>query len=363
MADVYNGRGADSVLCVGCKIGIRGPGVIRRPDIIVWLEKGKNTCPPVKNGWVDTWDKSAIIINMSETNNHQPAVLITGASTGIGEACALELDRRGFRVFAGVRTQEAADRLQHMATVRECEYSPPKSTSRLTPVMIDITDAASISSAAAKIKEQTEQRGLAGLVNNAGIGVSGPLEIIPIDEIRRQFEVNVIGQIAVIQALLPLLRITKGRIVNIGSVNGAFAPPYLGPYSASKFAMEAITDALRMELRTWGISVSIVEPGPIDTPIWEKSFSAADRLAKTVSSEAMKLYEADLTALRKHVDQIARKAEPVDIVVRAVVHALTSHKPKTRYFLHFGNRFMFRGFKIVPDVIRDWLVCHFAGLP
>ena len=149
----------------------------------------------------------------------------------------------------------------------------------LTPVMIDVTDAASIGAAAAKIKEQTGHYGLAGLVNNAGIGVSGPLELIPIEELRRQFEVNVIGHIAVTQAFLPLLRIAKGRIVNIGSVNGALASPYLGPYSASKFAMEAITDALRIELRTWGIRVSIVEPGPIATPIWEKSFAAADRLA------------------------------------------------------------------------------------
>ncbi len=120
--------------------------------------------------------------------------------------------------------------------------------------------------------------GLDGLVNNAGIGVSGPLELVPIEELRRQLEVNVIGQVAVMQAFLPLLRMAKGRIVNIGSVNGAFAPPYLGPYAASKFAMEAITDAMRIELRTWGISVSHrSSPGPIATPIWEKSFAAADR--------------------------------------------------------------------------------------
>ena len=144
---------------------------------------------------------------MHETNQNHPAVLITGASTGIGEACALALDRRGFRVFAGVRTEAAGRRLQE------------KASSLLTPLMIDVTDAAMINTAAGKIKEQTGEHGLAGLVNNAGIGVSGPLEIVPIEELRRQLEVNVTGQIAVTQAVLPMLRIAKGRIVNIGSVS------------------------------------------------------------------------------------------------------------------------------------------------
>jgi NAD(P)-dependent dehydrogenase (short-subunit alcohol dehydrogenase family) len=281
---------------------------------------------------------------MSTENKNTRAVVITGASTGIGEACALELDRRGFRVFAGVRTEAAGQRLR------------AKSSDRLSPVMIDVAEAASIAAAAALIKGQIATEGLAGLVNNAGIGVSGPLELVPIEELRRQFEVNVIGHVAVTQAFLPLLRIAKGRIVNIGSINGAVAPPYMGPYSASKFALEAITDALRLELRTWGIGVSIVEPGPVATPIWEKSFAAADRLAGAVPDEAMKLYEPDLSRLRKIVEKSARDAEPVEIVVRAVVHALTAPKPKARYYLHYRNQFLFRGFKIVPDAIRDWFI-------
>ncbi|MGD0655440.1 MAG: SDR family oxidoreductase [Thermoguttaceae bacterium] len=288
---------------------------------------------------------------MTETNRHPPAVLITGASTGIGKACALELDRRRFRVFAGVRTEEAGERLKKAAS------------SQLTPLMIDVTDAASISAATSQIKDQTGDCGLAGLVNNAGISVSGPLEIVPIAELRRQLEVNVIGYVAVMQAVLPLLRIAKGRIVNMGSISGALASPYLGPYCASKFAMEAITDALRIELRTWGIQVSIIEPGPIATPIWEKSFAAADQLANTLPTESMALYEPDLTVVRKMIAEIANKAEPVDMVVQAVVHALTAPKPKTRYFLHFRNRILFRSFKLVPDVIRDWIVRRVMGLP
>ncbi|MGW8257221.1 MAG: SDR family NAD(P)-dependent oxidoreductase, partial [Thermoguttaceae bacterium] len=224
-------------------------------------------------------------------------------------------------------------------------------------------DAAAIHSAAAQIKEETGQRGLAGLVNNAGIVVSGPLEILPIEELRRQFEVNVIGQVAVTQAMLPCLRIAQGRIVNISSINGAVAPPYMGPYSASKFALEAISDALRVELRTWNIGVSVVEPGPIATPIWEKSTMAAEQLVQSMLDDSMNLYEAEISILRKAIEKIASNAEPVDSVVQAVVHALTSPNPKTRYFLRFRNRFLFRGFKVVPDVIRDWFIRRSIGLP
>jgi NAD(P)-dependent dehydrogenase (short-subunit alcohol dehydrogenase family) len=187
------------------------------------------------------------------------------------------------------------------------------------------------------------------------------LELVPIEDLRRQLEVNVIGQVAVTQAFLPLLRIAKGRIVNMGSVNGAVATPYLGPYAASKFAMEALTDVLRMELRPWGIGVSIVEPGPIATPIWEKSVAAADHLSKAVRTESLALYERELDKVRKIVAKIAAQAEPVSVVVRAVVHALTAQNPKARYFLHYRTQFLFRGFKVVPDVIRDWIVRRVMG--
>ena len=171
---------------------------------------------------------------MATSSVPPPAVVITGASTGIGKACALELDRRGFRVFAGVRSESAAQELQAQASAR------------LTPVRIDVTDAASIAAAAETIARSVGDAGLAGLVNNAGIAVSGPLEIVPIDALRRQLEVNVIGPVAVTRSLLPLLRKARGRVVNMSSISGGVAAPYLGPYSASKFAMEAITDTLRL---------------------------------------------------------------------------------------------------------------------
>jgi NAD(P)-dependent dehydrogenase (short-subunit alcohol dehydrogenase family) len=279
------------------------------------------------------------------------AVVITGTSTGIGRASAIELDGRGFRVFAGVRSPLAGEQLRAAAS------------SRLTPVQIDVTDPAGIAAAAKTIGEAVGEDGIAGLVNNAGIAVPGPLEVLPLESLRRQFEVNVIGQVAVIQAFVPLLRKGRGRIVNISSASGGLASPYLGAYAASKFALEAITDSLRLELRTWGISVSAIEPGPVATPIWEKAMSLAAQMAESVSPAAMKLYEADLAAVRRAVAQTTKTAAPVDRVVRAVVHALTARRPKTRYFLGWGVRLPFKIFRIVPDRLRDRIVRRAIGLP
>ena len=281
----------------------------------------------------------------------KPGVVITGSSTGIGEACALEFDNRGFRVFAGVRSEAAAEALRR------------QSSERLTPVMIDVTDAEMIAAAAETVGAALGDTPLAGLVNNAGIVVAGPLEILPLEELRRQFEVNVIGQMAVTRAFLPRLRAGRGRIVNIGSVNGAVAPPYLGAYAASKYALEALSDALRGELRAWGIHVSIVEPDSTATPIWEKSFAAADRMAEGVPAETMELYRANLDRFRKAIERIARTSMPTRRVVRAVVHALTARRPKTRYFVTWRTRFSFKALNMVPDRIRDWILRRELGLP
>jgi NAD(P)-dependent dehydrogenase (short-subunit alcohol dehydrogenase family) len=280
----------------------------------------------------------------------QPAVVITGASTGIGEATALELDRRGFQVFAGVRTAEAGKRLQSLA-------SP-----LLTPLLLDVTDAAQIAAAVEFVRGKIGGQGLAGLVNNAGIAISGPLEILPLADFRRQLEVNVTGQLAVIQAFIPLLRLCRGRIVNVTSINGALAAPYLGPYAASKFALEAMSDALRIELRQWGIKVIVVAPGAVKTPIWDKSAAKAEKITQSVSPEGMKLYEADLEVWRKVVLDVAQKADPVETVVDKIVHALTSPRPRARYYLHFSQRFLCRGFKILPESLRDWFVRRAMGL-
>ena len=279
-----------------------------------------------------------------------PTVVITGASTGIGEACALELDRRGFRVFAGVRSPTAAAKLR------------AKASSRLTPVTIDVTDAASIAAAANTVAAAVGDAGLAGLVNNAGIVVPGPLEAVPIDALRRQLEVNVIGHVAVTQAFLPLLRKARGRVVNMSSISGGLSVPFLGPYAASKWALEAINDALRQELQGFGIRVSSVAPGAISTPIWEKSSAAADELTKSISPEVLALYEADLARMRDLAARSLRAASPIDRVVRAVVHALTAQRPKTHYYLGWDVRVSFKGMKMLSDGVRDWIVRKFVGL-
>jgi NAD(P)-dependent dehydrogenase (short-subunit alcohol dehydrogenase family) len=278
------------------------------------------------------------------------AVVITGASTGIGAACALELDRRGFRVFAGVRTDAAAQRLRQQAA------------GRLTPVMLDVTDPAGIAEAAQVVSAAVGDAGLSGLVNNAGIVVAGPLELIPLEQLRRQLEINVVGPVAMIQAMLPLLRTGRGRIVNVGSLNGRLAVPFLGPYCASKFALEAITDALRLELRRWGISVSVVEPGSVKTPIWEKTEAEGDRLAQRSAGRLDELYGRDLAAFRAMAHRQAEQGMPVQKVVRAVVHALTSRRLKTRYPLGSQTRWAIFAARFLPDRLRDWIVRMAVGL-
>ncbi len=271
-------------------------------------------------------------------------VVITGASSGIGRACALHLDKLGWQVFAGVRQAAAGAELRQHASAR------------LTPVLLDVTQPDSIAAAAEMVKITIGQAGLAGLVNNAGIGVGGPLEFLPIAELRRSLEVNVIGQIAVTQAFLPLLRQGRGRIVNMGSISGRVTMPGLGPYSASKFALEALTDALRIELSPWGLPVSIIEPGPIDTPIWAKSLAAADNLTQTWPPQAFDLYGQTLKIIRQAIVNSSRRAAPVDEVVRAVTHALTAKRPHTRYPVGRGMGLTFSLLPLLPDHLRDWVI-------
>jgi NAD(P)-dependent dehydrogenase (short-subunit alcohol dehydrogenase family) len=268
-------------------------------------------------------------------------VVITGASTGIGEACAFHLDALGFRVFAGVRNPADGERLTRAAS------------DRLVPVHLDVTDAVSVKAAAETVAHALGDAPLSGLVNNAGIAVASPLEFVPLDALRRQLEVNVIGQVAVTQVFLPSLRSSRGRIVNMGSVSGRFASPFMGPYSASKFALEALSDSLRLELRPWGIHVSILEPGVIATPIWRKSLLAADELAMGMPEEAHTLYGRAIEAIRKRVESIG--GIPAERVARVVAHALTARRPRPRYVVGRDARVAV-GLSYLPTRMRDWLV-------
>lgn len=267
------------------------------------------------------------------------SIVLTGASTGIGEACALHFDKKGYRVFAGVRNEADGRKLKANAS------------DRLTPVLLDVTDQQSIDAAAHSIGRIE----ISALINNAGIAVSGPIEMVPLDLFRRQFEVNVIGTVAVTQAFLPLLRQGRGRIVNIGSIAGRSALPLMGPYGASKCALEAITDALRMEVLQWGIGVSIVEPAAVHTPIWNKSLATAQELMKQAPEHLMDLYRPLIENMEKAAAQAARTAIPVAEVVKAVDHAVTAARPKTRYAVGFQAKVRI-ALNTLPDKTRDRLI-------
>jgi NAD(P)-dependent dehydrogenase (short-subunit alcohol dehydrogenase family) len=275
------------------------------------------------------------------------AVVITGASTGIGAACALHLDQLGFRVFAGMRRVADGDALRRLAT------------GSLEPLVLDVTDAASIATARDHVTRAIGVAGLAGLVNNAGIAVAGMLEFLPLAALRKQLEVNVVGQVAVTQTFLPLLRQAHGRIINIGSVSGLVAAPFLGAYAASKFALEAITDSLRVELRPWGIEVSLIEPGDIQTPIWEKSRAAAEELLHQAPHQAHELYGKAMIRAREAAARAAASAIPAEVVAETVARALTARRPKTRYRVGQGVGFVLLLSRLVPDRLRDaWLARH-----
>ena len=282
-------------------------------------------------------------------SNRQRAVVVTGASSGIGEACALRLDGLGFRVFAGVRRQQDGDALRR------------KASERLAPVMLDVTDPLSVQSASDSVAAATGGVGLAGLVNNAGTAVAAPLEFLPLGELRRQLEVNVVGQIAVTQAFLPLLRQGSGRIVNIGSVSGRIASPLLGAYTASKFAMEGLTDTLRRELSPWGVAVSIVEPGRIATPIWEKSLKAADELLDALPRRALELYGPAIEEVRRGALEASRWGAPPEKVARAVEHALTAKRPRTRYPVGPDARLGALLVRLLPGPLLDRILSAYAA--
>ncbi len=250
-------------------------------------------------------------------------VLVTGASTGIGEAVAYALDDLGFTVYAGVRKPEDGERVKQGAS------------ERLVPVQLDVAKTEDIEAVRAQLTSATAGHGLAGLVNNAGIATPAPLEFLEMESLRQQFEVNVFGLFAVTKALIPLLRQGKGRIVNIGSIAGRSTTPINGAYSASKHAVEAFTDAWRMELGKWGIEVTCVQPGAVKTPIWQKSKDRALSELEQQGPEAKDRYGDIIQGLVDYVGAAERKAVSARRVAEAVVHAMTAPKPKIRYLI--GN--------------------------
>jgi NAD(P)-dependent dehydrogenase (short-subunit alcohol dehydrogenase family) len=278
------------------------------------------------------------------------SALITGASTGIGRATTLRLDGEGWRVFAGVRREEDA------ASLREA------GSERLEPLMLDVTDADQIGAAAERVGAAVGEAGLDGLVNNAGIAVPGPLETLPIDDFRRQIEVNLSAQVAVTQETLPAIRRARGRIVFITSIGGLMAFPMFGAYHAAKFGLEAVGDVFRQELRPWGISVWVIEPGSIATPIWERGEAEVDVIASRARDGHTDLYGKAIDAYREVARKTGERGIPPHKVAIKIEHALSARRPRTRYLVGADARGQAFASRVLPDRLVDWLVARATGM-
>jgi NAD(P)-dependent dehydrogenase (short-subunit alcohol dehydrogenase family) len=275
-----------------------------------------------------------------------PNVLITGASRGIGRATALRMAAAGWDVWAGVRTSADGDEIAAAAP------------GRITPVELDVTNADQIAALDSTLPERLD-----GVVNNAGIAVGGALETLPIDELRRQLEVNVVGQVAVTQAVLGRLRRSRGRVVFISSISGMLVSPMLGPYSASKFAIEAIGDAFRMELRPWRIPVVLVEPGQIDTDIWRNAPDTLDTTVGAMSAEQRALYAGHIEGMRRAIPRAQRMTVPVDRVAKTVEKALTANRPKARYLVGRGAGASKVLGRLAPSPVLDRVLGATSSVP
>lgn len=277
------------------------------------------------------------------------AVLVTGASSGIGRATALHLAARGTLVFAGVRRPDDGD-----ALARE-------GGTQIEPLMIDVTDGASIERARLHVTARTDVR-LVGIVNNAGIALASPLEIVPLSELRNVFEINFFGALAVTQAFLPLLRRSRGRIVNVSSIGGKFAAPFLGPYASSKFALEAASDALRLEMRPFDVKVVLVEPGAVRTPIWSRSSESSSRMFEAASPEARAAYEPTFRRLAAVAQRLEHQGVGADRVAAIIERALFARSPRARYLVGLDSRIRL-AIARMPEALRDRLVARFLGIP
>jgi NAD(P)-dependent dehydrogenase (short-subunit alcohol dehydrogenase family) len=270
-----------------------------------------------------------------------PTVLVTGASRGIGRAVALNLAQAGWDVYAGVR-----------------EVGPESAGERITPVLLDVTEPDHIAALGDVLPETVD-----ALVNNAGIVVGGPVEGLDLDDLRYQLEVNLVGQIAVTQAVLPRIRAAHGRIIFISSINGRLAAPMIGAYNASKFALEAIADTLRVELRPWGVDVIVVEPGSTDTDIWR---GALDELAATedgLSDEIRDLYRPHIEGTRKATRFIQKHTFPVEQVVDAVNRAVTARRPRARYVVGAATKAQLGLANLTPTRALDATLARMSGIP
>lgn len=277
-------------------------------------------------------------------------VLVTGASTGMGKTTAQELARRGYHVLAGVRREVDADRIR---------------SDRIEPVILDITVPDHIESIAARIGQHSENRLLRAVVNNAGIAVNAPVEVLPLVEWRRQFEVNLFGHIAVTQAVLPFLIRSRGRIVNITSVGGKIAMSTYGAYAGAKFAFEAVSDALRRELAPLGVRVVIVEPGGVTTEMAGRGIATANHLAEGMTGEQHRRYDDLISAITAQAASFTKTGVPAEIAGRVIADTVTTRKPRIRYTIGRDAALLVHVVRVVTDrtldaILRRNLAPHYT---
>jgi NAD(P)-dependent dehydrogenase (short-subunit alcohol dehydrogenase family) len=275
---------------------------------------------------------------MTTSSEIEEVVVVTGASSGIGAATARELARRGFHVLAGVRRDRDAD------TIR----GP-----RIEPVIIDITNPDHIQALATRVNGDPQGRTVRALVNNAAIQVNVPIEVFAIDEWRNMFEVNLFGQVAVTQALLPALIRSTGRVVNISSVGGKVAMAAYGPYAGTKFALEAVSDSLRRELAPFGVEVVVVEPGAVRTEMLDRAMATAHELTSAMTSEQRRRYGGLVQAVNAQAESSTKSGLPAEAAATVIAKAITARKPRTRYTVGRDAALITRLARILPDRALD----------
>lgn len=271
------------------------------------------------------------------------AVLVTGASTGIGWATSLALAEKGWRVFSAVRKEADGKKLVEA------------SSGKITIVIMDIVNYDSVRKCAKEIEKMLGGAGLDALFNNAGISVQGPLEILPIELFEQQIKVNVFGHVFVTQTFLPLLRKVHGNIVFTCSESGRMTLPLMGPYSASKFALEAVANAFRIELRPWKVRVSLMELQTIKTPMWEKIDTSTEKLIASIPEQARELYRDELRTLSVFPKWQAEMGISMEKAVRVIVRAIRARHPKARYVVGWEARLLIFNFAIWPTWMMDWI--------
>jgi NAD(P)-dependent dehydrogenase (short-subunit alcohol dehydrogenase family) len=276
-----------------------------------------------------------------------PAVLLTGASRGIGRATTLRLARAGWTVYATVRSAADGE-----------ELAAEAASGAVHPLQLEVTSDEQIAALDAALPERLD-----AIVNNAGIVVSGPLETLSAADLREQFDVNVVGAVALTNLVLPRLRASHGRIVFVSSLSGVISTPMTGAYNASKFALEAIADAWRLELRPWGVKVILVEPAMTDTDLWRKAPETLEAEAAEMSAEHRELYAEHLDGMRKTVPRMQKMAKPVDTVAAAIEKALTAARPRARYPVGADVRVQSALSGVTPDRVKDAAFARLTGTP